>query len=655
MRLQAQVMGGWSTCLEALTEAEPKLSVFLDTEVTGVREGSDPRHIAAVEAVHTVTGESYVATAPLFADCTGDGDVGYAAGAEFRVGRESRGEYNELMAPEQGDRGTMGTSLLHTAVDTGAPVPFEPPEWAYRFPTCDDLPHRDHTGPGPFWWIEWGGEVGIIEHEEEIRDNLLRVLYGVFDHIKNHCPLNGDRLRNHKLTQVGTVGGKRESRRLMGDYVLTEHDVRQGTLFPDRVAYGGWPIDIHPPGGIFSPEPPCTHEFIEPCSIPFRCLYSRSIDNLLMAGRLLSATHVALGVVRVMATIGTMGQAIGAAAALCRRYDVEPRALATERIEELQQLLLRRDAFIIGLRNQDGNDLARRASVTASSTMPQRTFRPDDVQLDREPPSPHELDGHFRAQMYSRTLDHLAAANLYLRNTGPRPREAVLHLRVADSPGDFSGTEDVAVARAEVPPGESWVRFELHAALPKSRFFWIMVERARGLAWFLMTEGPVGATRAYSPDGRQWTPRSEFYACTTEPLLVEPASYNPEQVLSGQTRVWGTEQNLWASDPNEPLPQWLELTWPDPVALDTVQVTFDTNLYPRYPEVPVPQTVRSYEIAAEIGADWQVLAREDDNHLRWRVHTFEPVTTDALRLTVLATHGSPSARVFEVRAYHEAS
>jgi len=350
------------------TEREPKLTVLLNTHCYGVEMDTSSR-IGAVLASRPSTEETFRIEGALFLDCTGDGRLGAEAGAEYRVGREAQNEYGESFAPEEADTYTLGSSILFTARDMGRPMPFVPPAGIRTF-TDEDLPFRGH---GQFeygyWWVEWGGMLDTLADNERIRDELLRIALGMWDHIKN----GGDHgAENWALDWIGMLPGKRESRRFVGDHMLTQQDVQNAVLFEDRVAYGGWPIDLHPPEGIESPEPPCAqHRLDDLFSIPLRSLYSRNIENMLMAGRHISATHVAFASTRVMATCAVMGQAAGTAAAFCAARECTPRSLVKDGIAELQQALLRDDAYLIELSGADPEDLVQGATVRASTETPE--------------------------------------------------------------------------------------------------------------------------------------------------------------------------------------------------------------------------------------------------------------------------------------------
>ena len=358
---------GWDQALYDAVVSEPKITLLLNTVVDGVRMADGPR-IAAVHASRPSIEEHYWIEAPLFIDCTGDGRLGAEAGAEFRMGREGRAEYGEDRAVAMADNHTLGSSILFMARQYDRPMPFQKPAWARTF-RCADLPFRPHNSfEYGYWWSEWGGQFDTIKDNDRIRHELVRIAYGVWDHIKN----SGDHpsSANWALEWVGAIPGKRESRRFLGPHMLTQADVESGRRFPDEVAYGGWPIDQHPPEGIDSPERPCDQPQVPLYAIPLGCLYSRNIANLFMAGRNISATHVAFASTRVMATCAVMGQAVGTAAALCAQQYLLPADLQGAAMTALQQALLRADAYLLGARNADPLDLARCAAVTASSEQP---------------------------------------------------------------------------------------------------------------------------------------------------------------------------------------------------------------------------------------------------------------------------------------------
>jgi hypothetical protein len=640
-----------------LAEAEPNLTVLVNRHVFAV-EMVGPQRIAAVRAMDTLSGEIHVYRARQFIDCTGDGWVGYFAGAEYRLGRESREEFGEDLAPPEADRITMSGCLMgnlavgYQAMDTGRPVDYAPPPWAAKLPT-EDFGRAIRGFTGGHWWLEHEGTIDDLANPEQARDELVRITFGYWDYIKNHWPERAT-ARNYDLVYVPHGDAKRETRRLVGDYVLKQQDIQQAVMFPDRISYGGWSLDVHHPRGIYSGgEGPFDYNPPVPIySIPYRCLYSVNIDNLLLAGRHASVTHVALGTVRVQGTLAPLGQAAGTAAAMCIERGVDPRQLGREAIADLQQTLLKHDQYIPGLRNEDPADLARSAQVRASSSAAVERFDRSSVVVEDE----HPLN-MSRAVMVPRGIHRQwRSIRILLRSTRSEPVAVTARILGAQQVGQFTADEDLGSVTASVPPGRAaFVEFPLDKPID-SPLVWIWLPKTEGVFWQLMASGPHQACRAYGGgESRPWTVvEGQYYAVCTEPPLAYPVACAPENVINGWTRTIGQTANLWASDPDETLPQWIELEMSRPVRINTVYLTFDTDMNTSHHTISlVPQTVRDYRLSWFDGTEWRPLAYETGNFQRRRVHRFAPVETAKLRLTVEATNGDRSARVFEIRAYEE--
>ncbi|MBI3463026.1 MAG: FAD-dependent oxidoreductase [Planctomycetes bacterium] len=365
-------------CLYDLVRREERIELLLDTCVVDAQVND--RRITAVRALRESTEEEFTIAAKMFVDCSGDSRMAVAAGNPYRTGREAKAEFGEPHAQDAADHYKLGSTVLFQARDLGRPVPFTAPPWARKF-TEADLRNRAHasgeaggekSGLGyGYWWIEWGGHLDTISDAETIRKELLAIALGIWDHLKNA----GDHAaENWALTWVGMLPGKRESRRLVGRHTLTELDVIEARDFADAIAYGGWFIDLHPPLGVDQPEdPPCIQIPVPHLyPIPLACCCSQTIENLMFAGRNISATHVAFASTRVMATCAVVGQGVGTAAAYAAKNQLTIPALYEDgrHIEAIQQAILRQDGFLISVENQDPADLARRATVTASSEQP---------------------------------------------------------------------------------------------------------------------------------------------------------------------------------------------------------------------------------------------------------------------------------------------
>ncbi|WP_422359624.1 FAD-dependent oxidoreductase [Reichenbachiella sp.] len=359
----------WDHILYDFVTKEPNIDLKLNT--SAIRAVMSGDKIEAAYCWQLTTETEFTIKASMFIDCSGDGLLGATAGAYYRTGREAASEFNEKYAPKKADGWQMGSTILLGSKDMGRPMPFEAPHFSIPYDA-----EQSHKGRSlkpfelGFWWVELGSDDDIIGEFEDNKHKLMGYAYGVWDYLKNSGKFR--ETENYALDWVSSLPGKRESRRFMGDYVLCEPDLLGNKQFPDAVAFGGWSLDEHNPGGMENlSEPPSYfhEEFEEPYQIPFRSLYSKNVPNLLFAGRNISQTHIALSSTRIMATCALEGQAVGTAAAMCWQKSIMPRTLGQQYIQELQEQLLRDDAFIPNRTAKDELDLAKQAAlIFASST-----------------------------------------------------------------------------------------------------------------------------------------------------------------------------------------------------------------------------------------------------------------------------------------------
>jgi hypothetical protein len=360
----------WDLLLYDKVMSDRNITLLLDSVVYAAQTQNE--RIDQVSVRCDKTEHLYRVRPKICCDCTGDSRLGLEAGAQMRYGRNARAEFGESLAPDKADDHTLGSSILFTSRHYDRPMPFTPPLWARKV-TKEQLRLRAvNSWEYGYWWIEWGGHLSTIRDNEKVRFELLSIVLGVWDYIKNSG--NHPDSANWAMDWIGMVPGKRGSRRLLGDHVLTQQDLEgKNGDFEDAVAIGGWPMDDHPPGGFDRPDLPPARQIKtrEVFNIPLRSLYSKNIHNLMMAGRNISASHVAFTSTRVMATCAVIGQAVGTAAALCARHGLNPCQLGQDRqrLMELQQTLLRDDQTIKNQRNQDPGDLARHARVTATAAL----------------------------------------------------------------------------------------------------------------------------------------------------------------------------------------------------------------------------------------------------------------------------------------------
>lgn len=367
----------WSDTFEKYTSQERNLDVFSNMLLLDATTHNGK--ISDIMTLGTLDIREYKFSAPLYIDATGDGWLGYYAGALYRIGREANFQHSESFAPETADCNTMsGCATVIGSVEntvcgflaekTDTPIAFKAPDWAFKLPAENSLGRTPSTIERGDWWLEMPNDYDDLFECEFVRDSMFRMTVGYFDWLKNSW-CDKQKAENYQLKSLGTYNAKRESRRLVGDYILTENDYVENRKFSDAIAYCGWKLDVHHVNGIFSGKDGAftSNKKIPITPIPFRALYSKNVSNLMMTGRCISVTHLGLGPVRVQLTLGTLGQVVGTAAYLCIKWETTPKNVCNTYINELQQLLLKDGMTIPGVKNHDKSDLALRSNASATS------------------------------------------------------------------------------------------------------------------------------------------------------------------------------------------------------------------------------------------------------------------------------------------------
>ncbi|MCD7101101.1 FAD-dependent oxidoreductase [Pseudoclavibacter sp. 13-3] len=675
----------WDLTLYDFAMQTPGLTVHLNTplEEAEVVEG----RIASITA-RTVNAElSHRIRAEVFIDCTGDGTLGALAGAESRHGIEARSEFDEPSAPDEASSDTMGSSLHFKTVDVGHPVDFTPPPWAAKYEDSSFFRSGGRiakTLASGYWWIEIGPPWNTIDDNEEIRHELTRQVLGIWDWYKNHDDEWSPKARNIALDWIGQVPGKRESRRLMGQRLLTEHDLLASPAYDDEVAYGGWYIDLHSIGGLYQDEAePLTSarhvdhsssyqesRYVGPFGIPLGALVSRDIGNLMYAGRNISATHVALGALRVQGTTSVMGQAVGTAAAQSVSTGGDLWQNVQRDIIEIQQSLVRDGCFLPHVATADPDELAARARLSASSTHACTGVDPDDESvlggLDywRDYPIFPE-DGRLDRRLAQwialgegQGVDEIAVC---LTNRGDHEAEVRAHLYDVPDIWTYAAEPSAPVRETtlHVAPGERiWVPWPVQASaeeLAQTTYLRLDLDAVPNVEWHVSKAVLPGQVAAYEvAAGRH----RRFGGGATLSHRVSPAqqAYPITHVVNGVTRPHRAT-NQWRSMPDDS-PQWVQLDWAEPQTVAQVQLTFPGHLLREYHACPPgyrdPQSARDYRVQGLTADGWQTLAVRQGNYQTRVVHDFDAVQITRLRIEIDATNGDPSAGLFEVRCYAHA-
>jgi len=342
----------WDSILLDFVKREPNITLLLNTTcMDAVTEsGSYPygrsRKIKSVKGYRMTTQQFITVNADYFADCSGDSILAPLSDAEFRYGREAAEEFDELTSTKTPDSMVMGMSCLIQCRETARDIKFTPSERITKL-TDEDVENRpmDIYDPSEnFWYLELGGNKNTIDDTEETKDKLISLALGTWDYIKNSGRYNSSKW---ELEFLGFLPAKRESRRMMGEHIITQKEISANTVYPDTIAFGGWPLDDHYPMGYYHRGTPNTDiPTPSPYCLPYRALYSKNVDNLLFAGRNISMTHMAMSSVRVMATCGLLGQAVGVAVSIAKRSGASPHDVYLKNLVELQRTLMNDDCFL---------------------------------------------------------------------------------------------------------------------------------------------------------------------------------------------------------------------------------------------------------------------------------------------------------------------
>ncbi len=667
----------WDINLRGLVKQEENLEVFLNTTVNEVEMSEDRKSIVSVKG-YTIDSETWhTFRASYFSDCTGNGTVGFLAGAPYRRGCEARCEFDESLAPEQQEDREMGCSIRFRARDLGRPVSFWVPSWVKYSFTREDFEKRSiETGfkrsQGGFWWIEWGGSLDTVHETKTIQNELLEIIYAIWDYLKNKSSIK-DEITDFDLDWVGAMPGKRENRRLEGDHVLAQGDIEEQRDFTDSVAYGGWGFDDHPPEGIFNTLKASTHYFHKgPFHIPLRCLYSKSVDNLFFAGRNISATHLALTSTRVMGTCTQMGEAVGAAAAVCRQYGMKPRGLVeTGRVEEVQRLLQRMDHTIIGLPYADEENMAPEAQVSSSSALQSPVLEQASGVL------PMDTD---RAWMFPVVTGTAGRIEVLLDCTESTVLEYNFYagaVKVGSLPNQLLCGSTVHVGKGE----GQWVDLPLELPVTKPGWYFAEIKKNEKLKVHTGKFAPVGIRALFrrkgSPDSNVHTEK-ENLDWNVPGSLKDVSAYciriKPEQPVYGVQNIinpWNRPvflPNLWISAPTDfRTPEWVHLKWEQQREINSVELIFDSSLdymlsafradgnceLNGYDFNVIPSLVKDYRVLVKSDGpgDWKEVAAVCGNHQRLRVHKFEPVRASQLKVEIWATNGINRAQIYCIRVY----
>lgn len=648
---------------------ESNITLLLNTAVYATQK-SQPNVISGVHAFCSQNSTQYKIEAPLFCDASGDGIVAFQAGAAFRMGAEPAEEYGEGFAPSEAYGELLGHSMYFMSKDVGKPVKFVAPDYALKditkIPRYRKFNVAEHGCS--LWWIEYGGRLDTVHETETIKWELWKVIYGVWDYIKNSG--NFPEAENLTLEWVGQIPGKRESRRFVGHYMLKQSDLVQQVHFKDAVSFGGWALDLHPADGVFSEKPGCNQWHTKGVyEIPYRSLISQNIDNLFLAGRIISASHVAFASTRVMATGAHTAQAVGVAAALAVKNQWLPAELLAEnRILLLQQALLQSGQHIPHRHWKDERNIIKEAVLKTAShknhvalvngqgfaNTPDLPETVGDIQLKVSSSlelSEIPFDGDWTPLEYH-------SAQLLPLSTGKAP---VFEIEVdADRPTSFTVslrksiksynyTPDIVIKELafSLVQGQNRLNLDFDTTISEASYYFLCFHRNQHVSVRNSQARITGLVSVFNKQnaavsnyGRQdpdeglgfeafefWVPirrpSGRNFAMNISPSLT---CFGPENLINGIQRPFLTP-NAWVADLQDDIAE-LSIELPNAQQIERILLSFDTDWdhamessLRGHPERVMPFVVRDYELSDEYG---KVLHKEDGNYQTRREIVFDP-------------------------------
>lgn len=607
----------FDTILLEKVVVEKNLTLLLNTSVYDVKK-SDPNTISQVIAFCSQNSTTYELNADLFCDASGDGIVGFQAGAAFRMGAETVEEFGEKFAPDIAYGELLGHTIYFYSKNVGAPVKYVAPEFALKDIT--KIPRYKVLNDKDFgcrlWWLEYGGRRDTIHESEDIKWELWKVVYGVWDYIKNSGEFPD--AENLTLEWVGTIPGKRESRRFEGHYMIKQQDLVEQAQFDDAVSFGGWAVDLHPSDGVYDSKPGCTQYHSKGVyQIPLSTMISKNISNLFLGGRVISATHVAFGSTRVMATTALSGQAVGYGAAQCIKNNILPAQLLEQnQIAALKQTLSLNGQSIPGVAINQADNLASTAAISTTSN-----FKLDSLKQN---------GNWFNLEIGVAQLLPLEANTKYTYTFSFYAEEATnvqVDLRTSERVGSYTPDAILESKTLELVQGAQEISFSFDTVLTQKQYAFITF-LPNELVAIRQTEQRLtgivsvfnAVNKAVNNLGKQTPPENmgldafEFWIPQRRPngqnfaLTISPAIelYSKENITNGFVRPYlGT--NAWAANLDDSNPK-ITFEWAAEKEISSIKLFFDTDYdhamessLMGHPESVMPFCAQNYSITDQNG------------------------------------------------------
>ena len=631
----------WDDVLLEQVLEEQNLEVFFNTHVSGLQRAENGR-ICSVTGHQMGTEKIIKFEGDFFIDATGDGTLGALAGIPSAMGKESSGQYGESLAPPEAEKTTFGNTIFFFTKREQQPVTYRAPSFAYPIERIEGMLGKggrivsENMNGCDYWWFEMGGMKNTIADAQEIAVELKRLVCGVWNYIKNSGKFDAEYLT---LEWEGNLPGKRESRRMIAEKILCQHDIMESEGFSDAAFYGGWYLDFHPSSGVNVEEDNCTQIPVMIYPVPLRCLYNRRVPNLVFAGRNIGVSHVAFASTRIMNTCALSGQAAGTLAAHCLADKSVPQKLSRTQVWQIQQRLLNDDMLIPGISLEEKENLASEAEIFVSSE-----------EMVRE----EGHTGHWSLKNGGFLVYPARAGRTEFKVHAERRTRLVYSLYGSKLPSRAVYGETLGKGTLELAEGTQWISFPEVPA--KAGFVSALLERNADVGVLTGETEYPGFLLGHRDQAQAYYPV----------VQAQGSIYGKENLANGQTRLWEAP-NLWVSG-REKCPR-VELRWKRPVVVREILVFFNPDLnkelvssrakqwdahhkYLARTAMP-PQLVKSARLLGKLeDGNWQTLASLEENwKRRWRVVLQETARLSEMRLEILATYGERRAEVFEIRIF----
>ncbi len=592
---------------------EKNITLLLNTATYNCTMNS-ASSIKNILAFNSQNETEYIINSHLFCDCSGDGILGFLSNAKFIMGKSDNDIQDKLNYPESFGE-LLGSSIFFYTKDTGTPVKYIAPSFALKDISKLKRLNRISTNTQgcDYWWLEWSGTQNTIYDSEKIKYELWKIIYGIWDYIKNSGKFSD--AETLTLEWVGTIPGKRESRRFIGDYLLTQADLVEQRHFHDVVSFGGWAIDHHPSDGVYSDYDPCYQWHTKGIyEIPYRCMYSKNIDNLFISGRLISTSRAAFGGTRVMLTCAHNAQAVAVAAIICKQKNITPKDITNniKLVHRLQQHLLRKGQYIPSISSYDKTiNKALTATIQTSSEYVFTGFKPN---------------ANFASLTYSTALvipfsaGKIPTFTLFLNAKKTSTME--VHIRIPAKEKNFTPEITLEKISIQVSKKTHQCFIKTNTILTKDTYVFLCIMKNPDIDIQYSNDLLTGITTVHNKFNKKvaksavqnppknigidsfefWTPYRRPYAKNIAISFSKPLSiFSKDHLTNGLHRPI-IKSNSWVASTNDSSPS-ITLSWDSKQNLKTMLLFFDTDfdfsmesVQMQHPERVLPFCVSNYKV-----------------------------------------------------------